>query len=77
MLRDYDEVRLMDGLYKLEVIKHHPKIMVLEMLNKRLRAIKRNVKRPILKSRVEVILRFLNGKLKSMGTSQPPIKESS
>jgi hypothetical protein len=60
LLRDYDEIRLMDGLYKIEVIKHHPDPMIKDILKKRLNNIKKKIRRPVLKLRIENILRFLD-----------------
>jgi hypothetical protein len=63
LLRDYDEIRLMDGVYKIEGMKHHSDTKIIDMLRKRLSAIKRKIRRPILKSRIEKTLELLNDKL--------------
>ena len=67
LLRDYDERRLVDGLYKLEVIKHSSDKIIVDILKKRLGTIKSKIGKPILKSRIEEIIIFLGRKV--MGSS--------
>lgn len=59
LFHNFDEIRLMDGFYAIEVIKHHPDLLVKEMLRKRLISFKRKIRRPILKRRTERIIEFL------------------
>jgi hypothetical protein len=60
LFHNYDEIRLMDGLYKLEVIKHHSDPMIKDMQRRSLKAVKRRIRRPILKSRIEKIIEYLD-----------------
>ncbi|MFQ5729634.1 MAG: reverse transcriptase domain-containing protein [Waddliaceae bacterium] len=62
LLHDYDEIRLMDGLYKLEIIKYHSDLKIIEILRKRLTAIRGKIKRPTLKIKIEKIIQFLNNR---------------
>ena len=59
LFHNFDEIRLMDSLYAIEVMKHHSDNLVKEMLRKRLVSSKRKIRRPILKERIEKIVEFL------------------
>ncbi|MFQ5729773.1 MAG: hypothetical protein ACE5GN_05375 [Waddliaceae bacterium] len=52
----------MDGLYKLEMIKHQSDQKILDILKKRLTALRKKIKRPTLKGKIEGIIQFLNNK---------------
>jgi hypothetical protein len=59
LFHNFDEIRLMDGFYAIEVMKHHPDPLIKEMLRKGLTSFRRRIRRPILKQRAERILEFL------------------
>jgi len=59
LFHNFYEIRLMDGFYAIEVMKHHPDPLVREMLRKSLTSFRRRIRRPILKQRLERILEFL------------------
>jgi hypothetical protein len=59
LFHNFDEIRLMDGFYTIEVMKHHPDPLVKEMLRKSLTSFRRRIRRPILKQRAEGILESL------------------
>jgi hypothetical protein len=56
ILKDFNEIRLMDNLYRLETIKYHADERIRELLMKRLKAHTRRIRKPVLKKRIENIL---------------------
>lgn len=59
IFHNFDEIRLMDGFYAIEVMKHHPDPLVKEMLRKSLTSFRRRIRRPILKQRADGIIESL------------------
>jgi hypothetical protein len=59
LFHNYDEIRLMDSLYKLEVIKHHEDPTIKDMLRRSLKMVRNRIRRPLLRSRVDRIVAFL------------------
>jgi hypothetical protein len=59
LFHNYDEIRLMDNIYKIELIKIHSDSNIREMLRERLKMNRQKIKRPSLKYRVEKYLIFL------------------
>lgn len=55
----YEETRLMDNLYKMEIIKHNPDTIIKETFTKSLKRVRKQIKRAGLQNRIDALLNYI------------------